>query len=254
MLDVGDDADNLAPRRLFFSGAETGPDPLPDRILSGEIRAREAVVHDRDARRGVVVREAEITTPEKRHPHGVKVSRAHHPEGRGQLLGRWRRRSGQLDAEAVTAAAQWQRRRGRNRLDTGNGRDVRQQFVVERDLFQVRIARVRQPESGGDHVLRIESRRRVEQPVEVAQQQPRGDEQHHADRRLRDHEARADALLRTSSARTHGRLQPGGEIGARRLKRRNHPEGHRAANGHQYGEGENRTINRRLVEPSERDR
>src|SRR4029453_8476046 len=98
------------------AGAEA--EPLAERALAREVRAREGLVHDGHRRRfrGVAVREDAALL--HAHAHRLEIVRGDARDVRGgQLAGWWLRTA--LESERALPAAQ-QRQAGAGRLDPGD--------------------------------------------------------------------------------------------------------------------------------------
>jgi len=159
-----------------------------------------------------------------------------------------------LEADGVVAAAERQRDGGRGRLHAGNGAQVGDETVVERDLLRIRVARVGQQERRRDDAIGIEAGRRPHQAIEAAEQQSRADQQHDADRGFGDHEEPAQAPLGAAGRRACGRLRARRRVRAHGAERRGEAERERAHDRHRGGEGQHRRVERHLVEAADLDR
>ncbi len=202
LLHSADDADDLAPGRLGFGGAQSGFDPLANRILVREVLAREAVADDDRTGRRLGVGGRELTSLVEWDSHRAEISRADEGEtGDGPVRGPPCFITGQFKGEPKARSRERERPGNTDALDPGNARDLRQEAIVERHLLRVRVPAVWEIDAHGCHLPAVESRVGAGELIQTGDHQRRRDQQHDAKRRLQNDQPVQPPTLRTRATR-----------------------------------------------------
>ena len=193
----------------------------PDGFTARPQRVRQRLIDDGDTMHGVRQRREIFSV--QRHTHRGEVARCGHQveaEPHPRSVGR---RVVGRDAEADPADAFHRQRadRGRRR-DSGRRAKPLERAVEEHPLRGgVRVARARENEAAGHHLLRAKAGIGAQQRVQALQHQPRAHEQHDGERHLGHDEsaARAGPSATRTSAASAGRLHRVAQVRSRRAER-----------------------------------
>ena len=176
-------------------GAE-GEQPLLERILAGEVGLGQGAI-DPDHRRGVVpVVRRDRPAAQQRHAEGLEVARPCVPELGERLVLHPLRLRPPLDAEVAVDAPllEWDEGDPAGPFDPGEClHRLAHRLVEARGHLVLRIARLRQGDLEGQHLLRLEPEVGAREHQERAQQQTGRGEEHHGERHLARHQEATEA-------------------------------------------------------------
>ena len=236
LLDVADDPHDLAHVR--------GPrdvQPLADRVFIGEKAAGHRLVdeHNRRARGRVLFRDQ--SPANQRDLHHAQVRRRH-PEIVGGRSARFTGPSIEADSH-IGDAREWKGARDSHRLYARHVLQSIEQALRELDLLKrLAIDGPGQVDAHGEHVLRIEPERHVEQPPQTPEEQPGADQEHDGQGHFGDDERVADPSPLSRARGPAARLQRIMQIRSGQAKRRREPEEHTRADRQRNREHERQRI------------